>query len=157
MWISYATMTVALVIVGGVGGKATDIGPWYRNLSKPSWNPPDWVFPVVWTTIYLFIIASVGGAWNASDATDKPLIVWLVGINLVLNLLWSILFFTMRKPSWALIEVFLLWVSIITMMVGVARVDALYGWLLLPYLAWVSVAMLLNLSIVRLNPGVSST
>lgn len=155
MWISYATIAVALVVVGGVGGKATDIGPWYRNLSKPSWNPPDWVFPVVWTTIYVLIIASVGGAWNAADTAEKSLIIWLVGINLVLNTIWSVLFFSMKKPLWALIEVFLLWLSIIALMVGLGSIDALYAWLLVPYIAWVSVAMLLNLSIVRLNPELS--
>ncbi len=156
MWISYAAISLALLVVGGVGGKATDIGPWYRNLSKPSWNPPDWAFPVVWTTIYLFIIASVGGVWNAAETGDKSFIVWLVAINLVLNLLWSVIFFTMRKPLWALIEVFLLWLSIIAMMIGFATVGALYAWLLVPYLAWVSVAMLLNLSIVRLNPDLAT-
>ncbi|MFK7861230.1 MAG: TspO/MBR family protein [Granulosicoccus sp.] len=156
MWISYATITVALLIVGGVGGKATDIGPWYRNLKKPSWNPPDWAFPVVWTTIYLFIITSVGGAWNAADVGEKPLIVWLVGINLILNLLWSVVFFTMRKPLWALFEVFFLWISIIAMMVGLGSVDSFYAWLLVPYFVWVSIAMLLNLSIVRLNPELST-
>ncbi|MFK8082908.1 MAG: TspO/MBR family protein [Granulosicoccus sp.] len=155
MWISYAAITVALVVVGGVGGKATDIGPWYRNLTKPSWNPPDWAFPVVWTTIYLFIIAAVGGGWNAADSAQKNPMLWLVAANLVLNLLWSVLFFTLRKPVWALIEVFFLWVSIIAMMVSLGSVAPLYAWLLAPYLAWVSVAMLLNLSIVRLNPDLS--
>jgi len=86
MWISYAVVTLALFIVGGVGGKATDIGPWYRNLSKPSWNPPDWAFPVVWTSIYVLIIISVGGAWNNATGSEKTVILWAVGINLILNL-----------------------------------------------------------------------
>lgn len=156
MWVSYAIVTVALFIVGGVGGKATDIGPWYRNLAKPSWNPPDWAFPVVWTTIYLFIIASVGGAWNAATVAEQSLVFWLVGINLLLNLFWSVLFFTMRKPVWALIEVFFLWGSIVAMMIAFYPIGPLYCWLLLPYVLWVSVALLLNLSIVRLNPELSA-
>ena len=157
MWVSYAVITAVIFIVGGVGGKATEIGPWYRNLRKPSWNPPDWVFPVVWTTIYLFIIASVGGAWNQASSGEKTMILWLVGINLVLNLLWSVLFFSMRKPLWALLEVFLLLLSIVAMMTGLFSIAPLYGWLLLPYLIWVSIAMLLNLSVVRLNPELSAT
>ena len=157
MWVSYAVITAVIFIVGGVGGKATEIGPWYRNLRKPSWNPPDWVFPVVWTTIYIFIIASVGGAWNQAGSGEKTMILWLVGINLVLNLLWSVLFFTMRKPLWALVEVFLLLLSIIVLMTGLFSIAPLYGWLLLPYLIWVSIAMLLNLSVVRLNPELSAT
>ncbi len=156
MWISYAVISVALLVVGGIGGKATDIGPWYRNLVKPSWNPPDWAFPVVWTTIYLFIIAAVGGAWNAAEPGARGFIVWLVGINLVLNLLWSIIFFSMRKLVFALIEVFFLWLSIIAMMIGLGAVDSLYVWLLSPYLVWVSVAMFLNLTIVRLNPDAAT-
>lgn len=157
MWISYAVTAVALLIVGGVGGKATDIGPWYRNLKKPGWNPPDWVFPVVWTTIYLFIIASVGGAWNEAIGAQRQMILWLVGFNFVVNVLWSVLFFGMRKPHWAMVDVVLLWLSIVAMIIGFASINALYSWLLVPYIVWVSVAMLLNLSIVRLNPELSAT
>lgn len=156
MWMSYAAIAVALVVVGGIGGKATDIGPWYRNLTKPSWNPPDWAFPVVWTTIYILIIASVGGAWNAADPAQKSQILWLVGINLALNMMWSVLFFSIKKPLWALVEVFFLWLSIIALMLGLAQIDALYAWLLVPYVVWVSVAMMLNFSIVRLNPDVAT-
>lgn len=155
MWKSYAVITVALVLVGGIGGRATEIGPWYRNLIKPSWNPPDWAFPVAWTTIYLFIIAAVGGAWNQADPDQQRVILWVVAINLVLNTLWSVLFFAMRKPQWGLIEVIFLWLSIVAMIVCFADIRSLYAWLLAPYLAWVSVATLLNLSIVRLNPEYS--
>ena len=156
MWVSYAVITAAIFVVGGLGGKATDIGPWYRNLNKPSWNPPDWVFPVVWTSIYILIIVSVGGAWNQASSGEKTMILWVVGINLVLNLLWSVLFFAMRRPSWALIEGILLWLSIIAMMTGLFSITPMYGWLLLPYLIWGSIAVLLNLSIVRLNPELST-
>jgi len=156
MWISYVILAVALCIVGGIGGKATDVGPWYRNLSKPSWNPPDWVFPVVWTTIYLLIIVSVGGAWNVAEASDKSGLFWLVSINLVLNVLWSVIFFGMRKPLWALFEVLFLWLSIVALMVVLAGISSLYAWLLSPYLVWVTIAMTLNLSIVRLNPELSA-
>ena len=156
MWISYAVTTAALVVVAGIGGKATDIGPWYRELSKPRWNPPDWVFPVAWTTIYLFIIASVGGAWNEADESQRTTLLWLVGFNFIVNTLWSILFFAMRKPHWAMVDVVLLWLSILAMMIFFASINALYTWLLLPYILWVSVASLLNLSIVRLNPELSS-
>ena len=157
MWKSYAVTAVALLIVGGIGGRATDVGPWYRNLSKPSWNPPDWVFPVAWTTIYLFIIASVGGAWNEAAGAQRQMILWLAGFNFLVNMLWSILFFGMRKPHWALIDNVLLWLSIAAMIIGFATINSLYALLLVPYIAWVSVALLLNLSIVRLNPELAST
>lgn len=155
MWVSYVVVAVALCLVGGIGARATEIGPWYRNLSKPSWNPPDWMFPVVWTTIYLFIIAAVGGAWNEATQLQKIQILWVTGINFVLNTVWSVLFFTLKKPSLALFEVVLLWLSIISMIVVLGSVAQIYGLLLLPYIIWVSVAMMLNISIVRLNPGLS--
>ncbi len=152
MWMSYAAITAAIVVVGGVGGKATDVGPWYRNLTKPSWNPPDWAFPVAWSTIYLFIIAAVGGVWNVADPAQQSLILWVVLVNLLLNLFWSVVFFAMRKPQWALYEVVFLWLSIVAMMGVFASVKPLYAALLVPYLVWVSVATLLNLRIVQLNP-----
>lgn len=155
MWLSYAVVAVAICIVGGIGARATEIGPWYRDLSKPRWNPPDWVFPVVWTTIYLFIIVAVGGAWNEATPLQKTQIFWVTAINFLLNTLWSVVFFTMKKPLLALVEVLLLWLSILVMMVVLWGVSTLYGALLVPYLLWVSVAMLLNLSIVRLNPAAS--
>jgi len=152
-WVSYAVTAAALFVVAGVGARATDIGPWYRNLTKPSWNPPDWAFPVVWTTIYILIIASVGRAWNLADADLRLMVVVLTGINLVFNMLWSVLFFAMKKPLWAMVEVSGLWLSIAAMMVGFYSIDTLSALLLIPYIAWVSVAALLNLSIIRLNPA----
>lgn len=151
MWVSYAVVAAALVVVGGIGGKATDIGPWYRSLRKPSWNPPDWVFPVVWTTIYLFIIYSVGSIWNLAASEQRTMILLVVSINFVLNLLWSVLFFTLRNPLLALFEVVLLWLSILAMVFLFLEISLFSALMLLPYLLWVSIAMLLNLSIVRLN------
>ena len=152
-WQPYAVTAGALVVVGGVGALATDIGPWYRDLRKPSWQPPDWAFGPVWTTIYGFIIASVGLAWNAAPDEARTTIVVVVAINFVVNTLWSLLFFKWRRPSWSLIEVVPLWLSIVWMMVVFHPHSALAAWLLTPYLAWVSVAAYLNLTIVRLNPG----
>ncbi len=151
-WVSYAVVAAALFVVGGIGARATDIGPWYRNLKKPSWNPPDWAFPVVWTTIYLLIIASVGRVWNLAGEEARLTILIVVAVNLVLNMLWSVLFFSLRKPAWAMVEVIGLWSSIVAMMIVFADIDNLSTVLLLPYFAWVSVAAFLNLTIIRLNP-----
>lgn len=152
-WLPYAVISVAMCVVGGVGARATEIGPWYRNLNKPSWNPPDWVFPVVWTSLYVLIIIAVGRVWNAADDA-KGLLLAVIALNLVLNIIWSVLFFKMRKPRWALVEVLALWVSIVLMMLVFSGIDALSVWLLVPYLAWVSVASYLNYTIIRLNPDV---
>lgn len=151
MWVSYALVAAALIVVGGIGGWATDTGAWYRDLKKPAWNPPDWVFPLVWTTIYLLTIYAVGTVWNVASTEKKPLILLLVGINFTLNLLWSIIFFTLKKPLSALYEVALLWLSIAAMIVYFAEIDIISALVLLPYLIWVSVAALLNYKIVTLN------
>lgn len=156
MWVSYAVVAAALMVVAGIGSKATVIGPWYRQLNKPAWNPPDWAFPVVWTTIYIFIIYSVGTVWNMSGSEQHPLILLVVGINFFLNLLWSVLFFTYRRLRLALLEVVLLWMSIIAMMIVFAGIHMFSALALLPYLIWVGVATILNLSIVRLNGGLRS-
>ena len=152
-WLPYAVTAALLVVVAAVGIWATDIGPWYRALEKPSWQPPDWAFGPVWTTIYVFITAAVGLAWNAAPESAHAGIALAVGVNFVLNMLWSVLFFKLRRPLWGLVEVVPLWLSILWMMLVIHPHHALAAWLLLPYLAWVGVAAYLNLTILRLNPG----
>jgi len=154
-WQPYVATAGLLVVVGGVGALATDIGPWYRDLKKPSWQPPDWAFGAVWTTIYVFIIASVGLVWNAAPDSAHATLALVIGVNFVLNVLWSLLFFKFRRPSWSLVEVVPLWLSIVAMMVLFHPHHALAAWLLLPYLTWVTIAAYLNLTIVRLNPGLT--
>ena len=152
-WIPYAATAALLVVVALVGIRATDIGPWYRALRKPAWQPPDWAFGPVWTTIYALTTASVGLAWNAAPAAAHPAMALAVGANFVLNALWSVLFFALRRPRWGLVEVVPLWLSVLAMMLLFHPHDALAAWLLLPYLLWVGTAAYLNLTIVRLNPG----
>lgn len=152
-WIPYAVMTGAMVVVGAVGGLATDVGPWYRQLNKPSWNPPDWLFGPAWTLIYICIIVAVGRAWNAAAAADKNLLLVALVVNLVLNVLWSVFFFTLRRPDWALIEAIVLWLSIVALLICLYRIVPSSGLLMLPYLVWVTFAAWLTLTIVRLNPA----
>lgn len=137
----------------GAGAVMTDVGPWYRNLKKPSWNPPDWIFGPAWTII-LGLAATTGVlAWtNAPDAAAHARIGILFGVNILLHLAWSPLFFNLKRPDWALLEVPFLWLSILALMVGLAPYTPLAIWLLLPYLLWVSFATFLNWTIVRINP-----
>jgi len=151
MWTPFVVTALAMVVVAVSGMLATDIGQWYRNLIKPSWQPPDWLFGPAWTTIYICIIASVGMVWNRSPANLHALIIFLVVVNFLLNMLWSLLFFKMRRPDWALIEVVFLWLSVLSLIVFFKDVHALSSWLLLPYILWVSFAAYLTLTIVRLN------
>lgn len=145
-----AATTTLLVL--GIGGWMTTVGPWYESLVKPSWNPPNWAFGPAWTII-LGLAAWAGVlAWNgASNAEEKFLILALFGINIVLHMLWSPLFFNLKRPDWALFEIPFLWVSILSLMIGLAPLASEASWLLLPYLLWVTFAAFLNFTIVRLN------
>lgn len=140
------------ILVGALGGLATDIGPWYRGLVKPSWQPPDFLFGPVWTVLYVLIATSAVIGWHAAPGAAVRR--WLLRsyvANAVLNVLWSVLFFAWQRPDWALMEVALLWASILVMMAVVRRASSKAAGMLLPYLAWVSFAAALNLAIVRLN------
>jgi benzodiazapine receptor len=148
---------VTVIVVLGVGGALTTVGPWYRALRKPSWNPPDWAFGPAWTVI-LGLAAWAGVlAWDdAADTASRARIIVLFGVNIVLHMLWSPLFFNFRRPDWALIEVPFLWLSIAALTVGLAPLSSLACWLLLPYLLWVSFAAFLNFTIVRMNAPFSA-
>ena len=145
-----ATLTVVLVL--GIGGWMTTIDAWYRNLQTPSWNPPDWVFGPAWTLILGLAGWSAVLAWNhAADRGERSVVLALFGVNIVLHMLWSPLFFNLRRPDWALIEIPFLWLSIVALILVLAPRVPRAGWLLAPYLVWVSFAAFLNFTIVRMN------
>ena len=139
------------VLVGGIGGAATDIGPWYYQLQKPSWQPPDWLFGPAWTTIY--ILTSIAGvkAWRRANEVQRRYFLGALLLNLALNLLWSLIFFASQRPDIALLEVMPLWLSILLMMILVRGYSPVSTWLMLPYFAWVTFATYLNWTIVQLN------
>ena len=139
------------VAVGGIGGAATEIGPWYFSLIKPTWQPPDWAFGPIWTLIYITTGIAGVRAWRLGDARQRRLFLIALLINCALNVLWSLLFFKMQRPDLALIEVVALWLSIVPLILLPLRYSPRSSLLMLPYLAWVSVAAYLNLAIVRLN------
>ncbi len=139
------------LVVGGLGGAATTIGPWYYALAKPSWQPPDWLFGPVWTTIYVLTAIAGVKAWNRANEEQRRHYLGALLLNCVLNLLWSLIFFTSRRPDIALIEVVLLWLSILLLASLPWKYSRASSWLLLPYLLWVAFAAYLNWTIVRLN------
>lgn len=150
---AYGSLIVAGLAAVGMalaGGLLTEIGPWYRGLRKPSWQPPDWLFGPAWTLILGLEAWSASLAWDAAG-NERPLVVGLFLVNAVLHVLWSPLFFKLRRPDWALIEVPLLWLSILALMIALAPISPLASALLTPYLLWVTFAAYLNLTIVRLN------
>jgi translocator protein len=139
------------LLVGGLGGAATEIGPWYFQLQKPSWQPPDWLFGPAWTTIY--VLTSIAGvkAWRRADEVQRRYFLGALLLNLVLNLLWSLIFFTSQRPDIALLEVVPLWLSILLMVLLVRSYSPVSSVLMLPYLGWVAFAAYLNWTIVKLN------
>lgn len=151
-WIPIATAAVAAFAVASLGASVTDLGPWYFGLQQPAWKPPDWLFGPAWTVI--FALAALAGlvAWrNAPHRAARVRILVLFGINAVLNVAWSLLFFRLQRPDWALVEVALFWLSILVLILALAPYSKLASRLLVPYLAWVTFAGLLNLAVVRLN------
>jgi tryptophan-rich sensory protein len=142
----------AAILVASVGATMTDIGPWYQALAKPSWQPPDWLFGPAWTLIFALAALSAVTAWR--DAPDQAAREWMVGlfaVNGVLNIAWSALFFRFRRPDWALVEVVVLWLSVLALILLLRRYSRPAALMLLPYLAWVAFAAILNLAVVRLN------
>ncbi len=148
-----------VLVAGGVaflvalaGGLLTTTGPWYQALRRPAWNPPDWAFGPVWTVIFTLTVVSAVLAWKADeDGVARAALLAAYAINAALNIAWSGLFFRLRRPDWALVEVVFLWLSIAVLILVTARASGIAALLLLPYLTWVGIAAILNRAIVRLN------
>lgn len=151
-WMPAIIAATSAILVALAGGLLTEIGPWYRDLRKPVWNPPDWVFGPVWSVI--FLCAAIAGtfAWSgAQTPAMQVLVIALFALNGALNIAWSFLFFRLHRPDWALIENGFLWLSVLALIVALTPISASIGWLLLPYLVWVSIAFVLNWTIVAMN------
>ena len=147
-------LVVALLCCFGtsaIGGllTATSVSSWYLQLDRPSWNPPGWLFGPVWTTLYALMAVSVWLVWRASDKSKRAITVF--AIQLGLNLLWSALFFGLRSPGLALLEILLLLAMITLTIVEFSRLNRLAAALLVPYLLWTSFAAVLNGAIYMLN------
>lgn len=148
-----ASVAVPLA-VGGLSGLATAKGveTWYPTLAKPSFNPPAWVFGPAWTLLYILIGVALFLVWRQGlDTPGVRVALIAFAVQLVLNALWSIIFFGMQSPGWAFVEIILLWLAIVVALWTFWRVVPAAGWLLAPYLAWVSFATVLNGSIWILN------
>jgi tryptophan-rich sensory protein len=140
------------ILVAALGMTITEVGPWYHHLIEPRWAPPDAMFGVAWTIIFaLTAIAGVTG-WRAMPTQrGRDLLIGLFALNGFLNVLWSLIFFRLHRPDWALIELLVLWLSVLALILVTWRHSIVGAVLLLPYLGWVTFAGYLDMTIVRLN------
>jgi tryptophan-rich sensory protein len=142
----------AAFAVATLGGLVTDTGPWYQALRQPAWKPPDALFAPAWTVIFaLAALAGAIGWWTSPARPRREWLLALFALNAFLNVLWSILFFGLRRPDWALLQVGALWLSILALIVVLQHSSRAAAALLAPYLLWVTFAALLNREVVRLN------
>jgi tryptophan-rich sensory protein len=140
---------IALVFVAASSGALFQPGEWYASLNKPSWTPPNWLFPVAWSVLYLLIAIAGWKVWQV-EGIKTALIVW--GISLLINMSWSYIMFERKEIGLALVDLILLWISIVAFMVLAWPVSQTATYLFIPYLMWVSIAGALNFSVWRLNP-----
>ena len=148
--ILFIVICLGAAAVGGIV-TGSEIEGWYRTLEKPSWQPPNWVFGPVWTTLYLMMAVASWLIWKPAGLKAAAFPLGLFGVQLVLNVGWSWIFFGLHRPGWALIELVVLWLAILLTTWAFFRRSWVAGWLMVPYLAWVSFAGVLNFAIWRLN------
>ena len=149
-------LIVAIIVcfaVAGLGSLVTSprIPDWYAQLAKPEWTPPGWLFGPVWTVLYLCMAVAVWLVWRQGGFAAAKVPLALFAVQLVLNGLWSPLFFGLQQPGIAAVEIVLLWAAILATIVAFRGHSTLASLLLTPYLAWVTFAVLLNWKIWRMN------
>lgn len=149
-------MSFAAMIFGGLFTNPAIRSGWYALLKKPPFQPPAWVFGPVWTLLYVLMAVSAWLVWEREEERPVKVPLLLYFGQLLLNVAWSLLFFGMGRPDLAFAEILLLWAFILAVTVLFYRVRPAAGLLLIPYLAWVSFAALLNGFIWRLNPVLPS-
>lgn len=151
--LSLAASIALTLAVGAVGGAATasSVGTWYVGLAKPPFNPPNWIFGPVWTTLYILMAVAAWRVYQRAEGRARIRALGLYLVQLTLNLGWSLIFFGLRNPALALVELAALLVALVLTLVAFWRIDRLAGALLAPYLAWSSFAFALNAAIWRLN------
>ena len=149
-WLGLAAWLLASFSAASLGALFMP-GEWYAGLKKPAWNPPGWIFGPVWTTLYAMMAVAAWLVWHPGGFAAHRRALALFTIQLLLNAAWTPLFFGLHLPAIAFGELLLLWCAIAATMIAFFRVNRVAGWLLAPYLAWVSFAAILNYTLWRLN------
>lgn len=141
---------VAACVAAGATGSLFPPGEWWKSLKKPWFTPPDWVFPVAWTSIYAM---SAVAATRIANETGSGLAQALWALQIALNTLWSPVFFGLHRPRASIVIVSALWLAVFGAVITFWQLDALAGLLMAPYLLWLTVASALNGAVIVLNPG----
>jgi len=152
--VGFLVICFAVAAVGSVFTSAS-VATWYPTLQKPAFNPPNWIFGPVWSALYLMMAISAWLVWRSAGWSGAKGALVLFFVQLALNLAWSGLFFGLRRPGIALVEITLLLTSILATAVGFRPFSRTAFWLMVPYAAWVSFASFLNFKIWQLNSGVA--
>ena len=152
-YLALPAFILAAFAAGAIGSAATfeNVRAWYPTLAKPGWTPPSWLFGPVWTCLYVAMGVAAWRVWRIATGSAARTVLGLYAAQLVLNALWSILFFGLRQPGLAFLEILLLWALIAALLPRWWRADRLAGLLWAPYVAWVAFASVLNGAIWWLN------
>ena len=158
-WLALLGWLAIAATAGAVGAIASrDAGDFYATLAKPTWAPPGWLFGPVWSTLYVLMGIAAWLVWRARPATPEDRasrrrgLALFVG-QLVLNALWTWLFFAWRQGAAAFVEIVLLWLAVVVTTWHFGRVRRLAAWCLVPYLGWISFATALTWAVWQRNPG----
>lgn len=149
-------LTLFFIHLAACGAAATtgalfQPGGWYQALKKPSWTPPRWLFPVAWTTLYLLMSAAAARV-GALDTPGTGLAMSLWSLQIAFNTLWTPVFFGLHRMRSAMAVMAVLWLAVAATTISFFALDVWAGLMMLPYIAWVSVASALNFTVWRLNP-----
>ncbi len=144
---------VGICLLAGIIGSVftvSSIPAWYNTLNKPSFSPPNWLFGPVWTMLYVLMGVAAYLVWTSGAKDVKPAL-YVFGLQLILNTIWSVIFFGMRNPLYAFIEIILLWITIALTLMRFYKIRKAAAYLMIPYICWVTFAALLNYEIWRMN------
>lgn len=149
-FVAFLALCLAVSAAGGAV-TATSVGTWYQTLAKPAFNPPDWMFAPVWTALFFMMAIAGWRVWRRDGLRKAQWALTLFGLQLALNLGWSIVFFGLRSVGAALAEIVVLLLAIVATTVVFWQRDRIAGMLFMPYAAWVAFAVVLNAALWRLN------
>ena len=150
--IGFLAATFAAAAIGS-SATFTNVKTWYPTLEKPAWTPPSGLFAPVWTALYVMMAVAAWRVWRMQTSPAARAVLRLYGAQLALNALWSVLFFGLRRPDLALIDIAGLWLLLVLALYHFWRADRIAGVLWLPYVLWVSFACVLNAAVWMLNRG----